>query len=213
VEPEPLEHPEPKLQKIKPVVDVKPEVKEEPKKPEEAPKKPKLKTEATPKPKVRRKKKRKRKPVVAELAPLIVSHAGKYGTIGVMSGDTDQFGSGGFGARTPVEPADETDGADEGTGKAKAAPGRSVKVKILKEIAGTYPPEASGLGRYVRVEMSLLVGKKGHVRKVRIIRSGGKLFDREARRVGFALKFRPRMVDGVHKETWVPWTLEFLPPR
>lgn len=216
VEPEPLERPEPKLQKIKPVVDEKPDAKEEPKKTEEAPKKPEVKAERTRKPKVRRKKKRKRKPVVAEVVPLIVSNAGEFGTIGVIGGDIDQFGSGGLGASTPAaEVSDDLDAADGGSGVADEAPNKTVGPKILAQgkVTGKYPPEASGLGRYVKVEMSLLVGTNGRVRKVRVIRSGGKLFDREARRVGHALKFRPGTTDGVPREMWVPWILEFLPPR
>ena len=217
-EKEELELPEPTLQKIEPVVEEKVEEKvPEPPPKEEAPPKvqPKKASDSKPTP---RKRKARRKPKPAKKVappPLIVSNAGDFGDVGVRTGEEDSFGSAAVKTDPPKKkPVVETeeDGSDDGAGGDDFENVR-VLPRILKKVAGKYPPEESGLGRYVRVRMSLRVGVTGKVTKVRIVRSGGAAFDIEARRVARLLRFRPGTLNGKAEAMWTPWLLEFWPPR
>jgi TonB family protein len=215
---EALELPEPTLQKIEPVVEEKVEEKapEPPPKEEAQPKaKPKKASDTKPAPKKRKTRPKPRPAKKVAPPPLIVSNAGDFGDVGVRTGEEDSFGSAAVKTEAPkkkpvIEPEEE--GGDDGAGGDDFESER-VLPRILKKVAGKYPPEESGLGRYVRVRMSLRVGVTGKVTKVRIVRSGGAAFDTEARRVARLLKFRPGTLDGKPEAMWIPWLLEFWPPR
>lgn len=218
-----FDRPEPKLQPIKPVVDEPPpEVIVPPVEPSEAPPKKEQATKleaspaAKPAPKRPRKRRRKKRPVrTAEPPPLIVSSAGEFGDIKVRGGTHDSFGgSAGTGALTRVLAVSEPPPVVE-AGPVKGTPPVRVAARVLnaRSARGRYPTEAEGLGRYVEVVLSVRVSANGKVTKVKVVGSGGPAFDREAKRVGFSLRWKPATLDGAPYATWNRWEVKFLPPQ
>jgi len=216
------ELPEPQLQKIEPVVEeAKPEPPQEQPKPqeeatprEEAQKETKNEPPPRPRPKSRKPRKQRKRAKKVEPAPLIVSSAGDFGDVGVRTGEEDSFGSAAVKTDAPKNEEPVASGGDaESEGTSAPAPRKRLLPRILKKVAGKYPPQESGLGRYVKVKLSLRVGPKGRVQKVRILRGGGSVFDKEALRVAKLLKFRPGTIDGIPEAMWIPWEIEFWPPR
>ena len=216
--------PEPQILKITPVeVPAPPE-------PEIKPPPPPEKTAQPDKAKPRKKKKRKRrarrkrskkdappKKAVAskEPAPLTLKNVSLTGSIKVRRGRDDSFGDPSSKRKEPAAPEapEPSEGTPKGEGGGGKGPPKIKIARILKSFPGKYPVGAPKLGRTVVVRLRVYVGKTGKVTKVRIVRGAGKLFNAEARRVGFKLRFKPSTINGKARGMWMPWSVEFRPPR
>ena len=132
----------------------------------------------------------------------------------VQSGEEDSFGSASVRTKAPAEdPVERPEPVETKEPGGPPAERKRVLPKALKKVAGVYPAEQSGLGRYVKVRLSLQIGPRGTVQRVRVLRSGGAAFDKEARRVAKLMRFRPGTVDGKPETMSIPWVIEFWPPR
>lgn len=213
---EPKPKPPPKEEKK--VEEKKPEQKKPEAKAEKKTRKPKNQIKKKGQPKKRKKPTKKVETKKAEPAPLVLSNVSLTGGIGVQQGEQDIFGDPTVAAteeNTNVEVVDEVDPSvkEIGTGEpAKEAP-KKVEFVAAKPVSGHrgwgWPAGAPNLSRDVTVSLSVLVGTDGSVKKVKVIKGAGGVFDAEAKRRALRMKFKPATRDGVPYQTWIPWPVRF----
>jgi len=78
-------------------------------------------------------------------------------------------------------------------------------------VKGRFPDDAPSIGRTIEVKLSLYVGADGRVKKVKVVRGAGAVFDRAARKQAKRITFEPGTIGGKPKAMWVPWTFAFSP--
>lgn len=195
VEPEPPKPPEPPPEEVKPP----------PKLVERAPRPKQDKPPPPPKPV------EVKEPVALALTGLTNLDGG----IAIQKGEYDSFGDAAVKA-TPetTRPREEVvggtiDGVVGGTGPATPPKRTPARVKVRPK--GEWPADAPPRAGAVLVRLSLLVGVDGKVKQVKVVKSAGAAFDREARAVGLRAVFDPATVDAQPVESWVPWDVEFTP--
>ena len=137
------------------------------------------------------------------------------GGIAIQKGDFDSLGDASVEARPETTKPREigvvggvVGGVDTGE---PAAPPKRTAARVKVRPRGEWPADAPPRAGAVLVRLSLLVGEDGKVKQVKVVKSAGAAFDREARAVGLRAVFEPATVDGKPLESWVPWDVEFTP--
>jgi len=184
-----------------------------PEEPKEAPKpEPKLAAQA-PRPKPKEVLKEQPKP--PEPVPLAIEGlTNLQGGMAMQSGETTTLGSAEVEANkdnTKPQAAGTTHGTPAGTGQTDGGQVKRTAPKVKVRPKGEWPADAPPRAGAVLVKLSLLVGTNGKVKEVRVVKSAGAVFDREAKRVGALAVFEPATVGDEPVEQWVPWVVEFTP--
>lgn len=204
VKPKPVEPPPPEPPKPE-------EPKPEPPKPEEPPPEPPKPAAVQP----RVKPKNTPPPVQKPPEPVALQLEGltNLGSGVVMNtGDTTSLGDP---ARVPTkentQPQAKPDVVEVGGTGTGTVEVKRVAPKVKLRPKGEWPADAPPRAGAVLVKLSLLVGTDGNVKQVRVVKSAGAIFDREAKRVGLQAVFEPAKVGDEAVEQWVPWVVEFTP--
>ncbi len=140
------------------------------------------------------------------------------GGVNVQQGERDIFGDPSVAANERnTQPGADTGGTDDEDEAGSDTSATLIRPKPKSSsfgLKGRYPDDAPRLGRKVSVVLSLKIDKKGNVNSVTIAKSAGKAFDREARRIGKRLKFKPASRGGRPVDYPYPirWTVDFEPP-
>lgn len=165
-------------------------------------------------------KKRKEASKVDDKPPPLVldkKYLAKKGAVTVYGGEEDLFG------KPDVKPTEDNVKVDKvddpkkapkafGDGRPGGGGPKYTPARIKKKFkGGQWPDDAPMLGRVVRVQLSLLVGKDGRVTQVRVVQGAGDAFNRAAKREGKRQLFHPQLRDGAPVAGWVPWRVEFRP--
>jgi len=201
-----------------------PPPKEEPKveKTKPKPKKATVRKKGQPKRKKKPKKQPKVEPKKAEPVPVTLTNVNLSGTgIAVQKGEQDNFGDPSVKAtrsnsnQAQGEKTQDGGGDPGGTGDGPATkpkrPPKIVSPKVLSRPSVKWPAEAPLLGRVVTVRLSLTVGKDGKVKKVKVIKGAGNVFNKAAIKVAKKIKFKPGTRGGKPIVLPVPWTVVFQP--
>lgn len=126
----------------------------------------------------------------------------------------------------PVEPyeteddlehdgADDAPVADDPAVESPAVGGdknhERVLPRVVRGVDGRHPDGLPQPHRHVVVKLNLLVGVTGGVEDCTVAHGDDPAYVREARRVGFRLRFEPGTVDGTPTPMWIPWVVTFEP--
>jgi len=185
----------------------------EPPKPEDLKPPPKL-VERAPRPKQDRPPPPKPVEVKEPVALALTGLTNLEGGIAIQKGDYDSFGDAAVEAKPETTaPREAVVGVEGGVvgGTGPVTPPKRTPARVKVRPKGEWPADAPPRAGAVLVRLSLLVGADGKVKQVKVVKSAGAAFDREARAVGLRALFDPATVDDKPVESWVPWDVEFTP--
>jgi len=90
-----------------------------------------------------------------------------------------------------------------------SSPPRLVSQPSREDLRAAYPPRARADGLEANVVLKILVGARGRVERVRVVRGAGNGFDDAAARLVRRFRFEAGTKDGKPVAVWIPWTYKF----